>query len=103
MESLELSRLLGTQPRLRLEEIVSHPHLPQARQVYLARFLEVYGGDPFLVRLLIETSRYLVYTMVVVLEAAQDPRRRETWVTVGLLKQTLAMFGMASARQIDHL
>jgi DNA-binding MarR family transcriptional regulator len=99
----EITRLLGGPPRVTLDEIVRHPRLPQARTIFLDRFLAVYGGDPFLVRLLIETGRFFVYHTVVVLEAAQDPDRRETWVTVGLLKRTLAMLGLSSARQIDHL
>ena len=54
-------------------------------------------------RLLIETGRFLVYHVAVVLHAAQDPLRRETWFTVGRLKREMAAFGMASDRQIDHL
>ena len=77
--------------------------MPLARKAYLDRFLQVYSGDPFLVRLLIESARFVLYHMAVVLEAAEDPARRETWVTVGRLKQTIAMFGLASDRQIDHL
>jgi hypothetical protein len=63
----------------------------------------VYGEDPFLVRLLIESGRFLVYMIAVVLDAAQDPARRETWFTVGHLKRQLATFGLASERQVDHL
>ena len=103
MEQAEIERLIGGAPRLALEDIVNHPRLPEARKLYLDRFLEVYGDDPFLVRLLIESGRFLVYHITVVLEAAQDPARRETWLTVGLLKQTMAMFGLASGRHIDHL
>lgn len=103
MPNPEILRLLGGPPRIGLEEIVSHPRLPQARKVYIDRFLEVYGGDPFLVRLLIESGRYLVFLIILILEAAQDPARRETWVTIGLLKKTMAMFGPASGRHIDHL
>jgi hypothetical protein len=77
--------------------------LPEARKRYLDRFLEVYGGDPFLVRLLIESGRFIVYHLVAVLDAAQDPARRETWATVGLLKQQLARIGLASGRHVDHL
>ncbi len=38
-----------------------------------------------------------------VLEAAQDPSRRETWFTLAALKSHLALFGFASGRQVDHL
>ncbi len=103
MEEDEIERLLGGPPRLRIADIVAHPSLPQARKVFLARFLDVYGGDPHLVRLLIESSRFTVYIILTVLEAAQDPARRETWLTVGLLKRTMGLFGLASGRHIDHL
>jgi hypothetical protein len=103
LEEAEIERLLGGAPRLTLEDIVGHPRMPEARKVYLDRFLSVYDGDPFLVRLLIESGRFLVYLIVVVLETAQDPARRDTWLTVGLLKQSMAMFGLASGRQVDGL
>ena len=87
-----------------LEEILGNPRFPDARKLYLDRFLGVYGHDPFLVRLLIETGRFLVYHLAVVLDAGQDPDRRETWFTVGRLKQQIAASGLgASARQVDHL
>jgi hypothetical protein len=103
LEQAEIERLLGRTPRLALEDIVNHPRLPEARKVYLDQFLKVYAGDPFLVRLLIESGRFFVYHLAVVLEAAHDPARRETWPTVGLLKQKMAMLGMASGRHIDDL
>lgn len=103
MERDELERLAGCSLRLSFEEIVSHPRLPEARRVYLKSFSEVYGGDPFLVRLLLQAGRFFVFHSAAVLEAAQDPSRRDTWFTVAALKQQLAMFGYASPRQIDHL
>jgi hypothetical protein len=99
----QIEHLIGRALRVTVEDIVGHPRLPEARKVYLDRFLAVYGGDPFLVRLLIESGRFLVFLLTVVLEAAQDPARRETWVTVGRLKETMALFGLASGRQLDHL
>jgi hypothetical protein len=103
LEDTEIQRLIGGPPRLTLEDIARHPRLPEARKVYLERFLEVYGGDPFLVRLLIESGRFLVCQVTLLLEAAHDLARRETWPTVGLLKENMAMFGLASGRHIDHL
>lgn len=38
-----------------------------------------------------------------VLESSHDLARRETCFTVAALKQQLAMFGYARARQVDHL
>ncbi len=87
-----------------LEDILENPRFPDARKLYLDRFLGVYGHDPFLVRLLIESGRFLVYHLAVVLDAGQDPARRETWFTIGRLKQQIVASGLgASARQVDHL
>lgn len=103
VEDAEIERLSGRAPRLGLEDIVRHPRFAEARKVYLDRFLDVYGDDPFLVRLLIEIGRFAVYMLAVILEAAQDPARRETWFTIGRLKQHMTTFGLASERQVDRL
>jgi hypothetical protein len=103
LEQADIERLLGGAPRLALDDIVKHPRLPEARKVYLAHFLNLYGGDRFVVRLLIEAGRFLVYHVALLLDAAQDPARRETWLTIGLLKRTLATYGVASSRHIDEL
>lgn len=103
LEQTQIEHLIGRAPRVTVEDIVGHPRLPEARKVYLDQFLDLYSGDPFLVRLLIESGRFLVFLLTIVLEAAQDPARRETWVTVGRLKLTMALFGLASGRQVDHL
>jgi hypothetical protein len=103
LERDELERLIGRKLRLSFEDILNHPRLPEARHAYLKSFAKVYEGDQFLVRLLLQAGRFLVFHNAAVLEAAQDPSRRETWFTVAALKRQLAMFGFASARQVDHL
>jgi DNA-binding MarR family transcriptional regulator len=103
LERDELEYLAGCRLRLSFEEIVNHPRLPEARRAYIASFADLYGGDPFLVRLLLQAGRFLVFLTAAVLEAAQDPARRETWFTVSALKRELALYGFASGRQVDHL
>ncbi|HVZ51431.1 MAG TPA: hypothetical protein VG986_05665 [Pseudolabrys sp.] len=103
MDDPDFLRLARGAPHLSYDEIVRHPRMKEARKFYLDRFLALYGDDPFMARLLIETGRFLVYHAAVVLYAGQDPARRETWFTVGRLKREMAVFGMASDRQIDHL
>jgi hypothetical protein len=103
LERDELERLVGGGLRLTFEEIVNHPRLPEARRIYLDSFLRVYEGDPFVVRLLLQAGRFLVFHLAAVLEATQDLSRRETWFTVAALKQQISMFGFASDRQVDHL
>ena len=96
-------RLAQGAPHLSYDEIVRHPRMPEARRFYVARFLDLYDRDPFMARLLIETGRFLVYHVAVILGAAQDPARRETWLTVGRLKKAMAMFGAATDRHIDQI
>ena len=103
METDELERLVGGRLRLTFENILNHPQLPAARGAYLNAFLDVYDGDPFLVRLLLEAGRFLVFHTAAVLDAAQDLSRRETWFTVSALKEVLATYGFASGRHVDHL
>src|SRR5260370_1310769 len=104
LDDPEIRQLMGRAPHVSLEDILENPRFPDARKLYLDRFLGVYGHDPFLVRLLIESGRFLVYHLAVVLDAGQDPARRETWFTIGRLKQQFVASGLgASARQVDHL
>ena len=103
MEEAQIERLVGEPARLSLEDIVSHPRLAEAREVFLDRFLALYSGDPYTVRLLIESGRFLVYHIAGVLDAGVDPARRETWLTITRLKQEMSLFGLASDRHIDDL
>lgn len=103
MKDPEFLRLARGAPHMSYDDIVRHPCLPEARKLYVDRFLALYGSDPFHARLLIETGRFLVFHMVVILDAAHDPARRDSWFTVGRLKREMAAFGFASDRQIDEL
>jgi hypothetical protein len=99
-----IQQLLARAPHISQDEVLAHPRFPEARKLYLDRFLAVYGDDPFLVRLLIETGRFLVFHLAIILNAIHDPAKRETWFTVGRLKRQIAALGIgASERQVDHL
>lgn len=89
--------------RQAIAAIMSHSLMPAARHLYLRQFLDLYGDDPFLGRLLLEQGRFFVHFITMHLYAGHDPARRETWCTVGALKQSVVACGMASARQVDHL
>lgn len=103
MDTPEITTFAPLRPHITVPEILAHPNFQDARKLYIDRFLALYTGDPFLARLLIETSRFCIYKIIVVMEAGQVPDRRETWLTVGRLKETLCGFGLGSARQVDHL
>ena len=103
MDQAEIERLAGGPPRLALEDIVNHPRLAEARGVYLDQFLALYSGDPYTVRLLIESGRFFVFVIASILDAGVDPARRETWLTSARLKQEMRLFGLASDRHIDSL
>lgn len=103
MDDPDFLRLAEGAPHLSYDQIVRHPRMAEARKLYVSRFLALYDRDPFMARLLIETGRFLVYHVAVILGAAQDPARRETWLTVGRLKNAMAMFGAATDRHIDQI
>lgn len=104
MNDPAIQELLARAPHISQAEILGHPRFPEARKLYLDRFLALYGDDPFLVRLLIETGRFLVFHLAIILDAIHEPAKRETWFTVGRLKQQIAALGIgASERQVDHL
>lgn len=90
-------------PRLALPDIIGHPRLGEARTVYLDHFLRLYDHNPFLARLLVKSGQFAAYYIAAVLDAAQDPARRETWLTIGHLKQKMASSGQASGRHLDDL
>ena len=99
----QIAQVMGGIPCLSLEEISAHPRLPHARKVYLREFLKVYGDDAHMSRLMIESSRFMVFQFAIVNYAAQDPAQPETWATVGKLKQIMQGFGSTSDRQVDIL
>jgi hypothetical protein len=103
LDDPDFARLAQGAPHLSFDEIVRHPRMAEARRLYVERFLALYGDDPFMARLLVETGRFLVYHVAVILDAGQNPAHRDSWFTVGRLKREMAVFGMASDRQIDHL
>jgi hypothetical protein len=105
MDAIEIEKQLGQAPGMTVETILAHPEFQRARRAYLDSFLKVYEGDVFTIRLLIESGRFFVYYIVLLLESAHDPLRRETWPTITRVKQTMAAFGLgrASERHVDDL
>jgi DNA-binding transcriptional ArsR family regulator len=103
VEDADVERLIGGPPRLAYDDIVRHPRLREAVVTYLDRFLAVYDGEPFLVRLLIEMGRVAIVQLAIAIEAGYEPASRETWPTPGRLKDLMAAFGLGSGRHVDDL
>ena len=85
------------------EEILAHPHFLTARTAYVGAVLDLYEGDAFLNRLLLEAGRQITFNMIVGLHFGHDEADRATWPTMRLLKERMVVFGLSSPRRIDDL
>jgi hypothetical protein len=86
-----------------IDELRFHPRMPEARRHYLDLFVALYDDDPFLSRLLIESGRIVLFNVLVMLDHAYEPEKRETWPTISRIKEELGRFGLASDRHVDEL
>ncbi|MGX6999813.1 hypothetical protein [Caballeronia sp. KNU42] len=102
LENPSSQNLVRVWPSLSLDQIIVHPQFSDARKHYIDSLLAVYD-EPFLARLLIESGRFFVHKLIILLNAAQEDGLPDTWLTIGRLKQEMQQFGFASERQIDHL
>jgi len=84
------------------QEILAHPRFATARAAYVEALLNLYEGDAFLNRLLVEAGRQVTFNMIVALHCRHDETEPATWPTMRLLKQELKLFGL-SERRIDDL
>jgi hypothetical protein len=98
-----IERLVGAPTRIAYADIAEHPRLADARKAFLDRFVDTYDDNPLMVRLLVESGRFAVFLTAIVLDAAQDPTRRDTWLTSGRLRREVAASGLASERHVDEL
>ena len=85
------------------EEILAHPRFPAARAAFVEAVLELYEGNAFLNRLLLEAVRQVTFNMIVQLHCRYDEADRSTWPTMRLLKQQMVLFGLSSPRRIEDL
>jgi hypothetical protein len=98
-----IERLVGAVPRIAYADIGRHQRLADARKVFLDRFVDTYDDNPLMVRLLVESGRFAVFLTTIMLDAAHDPARRNTWLTMGRLRREVAASGLASERHVDDL
>jgi hypothetical protein len=92
---------VGTTPHSS-QDILAHPRFATARAAYVDALLNLYEGNAFLNRLLIEAGRQVTFNMIVQMHCRHDETDPATWPTMRLLKQELKPFGI-SERRIDDL
>ncbi|WP_375454853.1 hypothetical protein [uncultured Methylobacterium sp.] len=85
------------------EAILAHRRFPAARTAYIAGIMSLYENNPFLSRLICEAGRSVVFFVILCLHAGSDDDDPETWLTIGLLRRTVATYGITSQRRIDEL
>jgi len=85
------------------EEILAHPRFAAARMAFVEAVLDLYEGDAFLNRMLVEAGRQITFNMIVSLHFAHDVADPATWPTMRLLKERMAVFGVSSPRRIEDL
>jgi hypothetical protein len=83
--------------------ILAHPRFAAARTAYVEAILDLYEGDAFLNRLLVEAGRLVTFNTIVSLSCAHDAADRATWPTMRRLKAELKAFGLSSERRIEDL
>jgi biotin operon repressor len=65
--------------------------------------LDLYEGNAFLNRLLLEAARQITFNMIVSLYFGHDETDRATWPTVRLLRERMVEFALSSPRRIEAL
>jgi hypothetical protein len=85
------------------EEFLAHPRFPEARNAMLRALLGAYEHDPFLNRLQIQAARGFVFIVILCLHMRQDEADRATWLTLKLVKESMAPFKLASPRRLADL
>jgi hypothetical protein len=85
------------------DDILGHPRFAAARTAFVEAVLDLYEGDAFLNRLLLEAGRQVTFNMIVSLYFRYDEADRATWPTMRALKEQMTVFGLSSPRRIDDL
>jgi hypothetical protein len=85
------------------DEIRAHPRFPEARRVHADAFTGFFETDPFLIRLLLDSSRLTVAALLVGFDAAYDESDPSTWPTLGAFQDILERKQLASRRQVTEI
>ena len=85
------------------DDIAKHPRYESARNIYIQEHTGLYNREILANRVLIEATRIVLFTMVICQHASFDLDRRETWLTMGRLREGMVQWGLGSPRQIETL
>jgi DNA-binding MarR family transcriptional regulator len=85
------------------QEILAHPRFPLARGEFIKAILALYEHKPFLNRLLLESSRTVLMSIIMCLHARYDEFDRATWPTLRLVADSMAEHGLASPSRVQDL
>lgn len=85
------------------DELRAHPRFGEARRAHVDAFAGFFETDPFLARLLLDSSRLTVSALLVAFHAAYDEGDPSTWPTLGAFQDILERKQLASRRQVTEI
>ncbi len=85
------------------DDIANHPRYESARNLYIQEHTGLYNREILANRVLMEATRIVLFTIVICQHACFDLDRRETWLTIGRLREVMGQWGLGSPRQIETL
>ena len=85
-----------------VDEILSHPRFPGARNAFVTAILALYENEPQVNRL-VEAGRGVLFIVIMCLHARYDEADRATWPTPGLVTRSTVAHGVSSPRRIHTL
>jgi DNA-binding transcriptional ArsR family regulator len=89
-------------PYRSVDEVLSHPRFPAAREAFVEAILALYEYDPAVNRL-VEAGRGILFIVTMCLHARYDEADRATWPTLRLLTQSMMLHNVSSPRRIHSL
>jgi DNA-binding MarR family transcriptional regulator len=85
------------------DELRAHPRFPEARRAHVDAFTGFFATEPFLARLLLDSSRMTVSALLVAFHAAYDEGDPSTWPTLGAFQDIVERKQLASRRQVTEI
>src|SRR5436305_358984 len=85
------------------EAIAAHPRFPEARAAYFDQLARIYGGNPFLNKLMMQAGRMVLFFLIICLDAAYREDDRASWPTLANILRALRPMGLASDGHVSQL